>query len=129
MAQNRLADTSKTETILLSEVHAGDLLLSNDGGADLYVFSVKTLAGNRIVEVFREGQSSIYTLRADYEVQVRAEFPCDCHGSGAYAWGAVENGKPAKVGPHFACREKGYQTRSDVIRNITYWNKYARISA
>ena len=126
--QNRTANTALTETIPLSEVHAGDLLLSNDGGADLYVASIKTSGGNKIVTVWRDGSENTYTLRADYEVEVRSEFPCDCRGSGVYAWGGSVNGRPVKTGPHFACAEKGWQSRSDVIRNITYWNKYARIA-
>lgn len=126
--KRRVADTTKTEMVTLSEVHAGDLLLSNDGGADLYVDRIKTSGGNKIVTVYRDGTENTYTLRADYEVEVRSEFPCECRGSGTYSWGGTVNGVPVKTGPHFACAEKGFQDRTDVIRNITYWNKYARIA-
>lgn len=129
----REARTSITETIPLSEVHAGDLLVprgSGMGGGDFYVAKVsrRTSEGKVTLEIYRDGKAETWTVPQDRDATVRSEFPCDCRGSGVYSWGGSVNGKPLKTGPHFACAEKGYQSRSDVIRNITYWNKYARIS-
>lgn len=49
--------------------------------------------------------------------------PCyKCNGSGVYCWGTVTNGVPAKRGPCFACKGKGFQTSDDERRNSYYWD-------
>lgn len=118
---------SAVETISITELHAGDELISSDGNGSLYVHKVRRSGDSVKVEVFRDGAHE-YTLPATRTVSVSVERPCDCGGSGIYHWGGSVNGRPRNSGTHFACAGKGYQTRADVIRNITYWNKYARIS-
>lgn len=127
MSQRRAAITSRTETVPVTEIHSGDLLVATDGDSDLYVHAVKRSGSVVSVTVWRDGER-VWDLPTERLVTVRTEFPCDCGGSGVYRWGGTENGKTAKEGPHYACAEKGWQSRSDVIRNSTYWNKYARIS-
>jgi DnaJ-class molecular chaperone len=43
-----------------------------------------------------------------------------CRGSGRYAWGAVINGQPSKIGPCHSCRGTGQQSRRDIRRNVAY---------
>lgn len=126
--RSRPADTQLTVQLEVRELHACDSLIATDGGAELYVARVKKLgAGIFELEVWRDG-SKLYMLGGAKVVTARAEFSCDCGGSGIYYWGGSVNGRPARSGTHFACAGKGYQDRSDTIRNSTYWNKYARIS-
>jgi hypothetical protein len=118
-----------TETITASDLHAGDSLVGKDGMTQYYVHSAKKRAGTVTVEVYSDGGGRTWELPAERPVTVVTQRPCtDCGGTGVYKWGTITNGVPANSGEHFACRGKGYQDRSDVIRNITYWNKYARIA-
>lgn len=43
-----------------------------------------------------------------------------CRGTGLYAWGTVNNGRPSKIGPCHACRGTGKQTVSDIARNKAF---------
>lgn len=112
----------------VDNVHAHDVLLGRKGERFL-VDSVTRMGLRRKVEwldlnTLTRGE---HTLDMTYLVRVQAEHECDCNGTGVYSWGGSVNGVPVNTGEHFACHGKGYQTRADVIRNQTYWNKYARV--
>ena len=51
-----------------------------------------------------------------------------CKGTGAYAWGAVVNGRPSHTGTCFSCRGTGRQDARQIRTNHTYnRHKIARI--
>lgn len=113
-------------------LHAGDVLVK--GHREWYVEDV----GRRGTQVALEVRSqdfdeppTHYLLDQAYLVTVKAEHDCQCAGSGLYySGGAIVNGVyTGNTGPCFGCHGKGWQNRKDVIRNHTYWAKYARIGA
>jgi hypothetical protein len=124
----RNARTELTSTIAASEVHSGDTIVGKDGN-HLHVDRAWSKNGTATIRIDHNGRD--WTVPADREVTVLTEHECDCNGTGHFRFGGVvENGVyKGGQGEHFACHGKGYQTRQDVIRCITYWNKYARISA
>lgn len=121
----RPARTALTEQATASDLHAHDLLVGTTPGTTYWVESVKR-RGAQVTITLVDGTT--YTVDAARPVTVLAERACDCGGRGTYSWGGSVNGVPAHTGTHFACNGKGWQSRQDVIRNATYWNKYARIS-
>jgi hypothetical protein len=116
--------TARTVVVTASDLHAHDVLMGTEPGTTFRVDTVQR-RGTKVLVTLWGGRA--YALDAERPVTVQAEHPCDCGGTGIYAWGGSVNGVPAHVGEHFACHGKGYQDRQDVIRNATYWNKYARI--
>jgi len=44
-----------------------------------------------------------------------------CNSTGIYTWGPVINGKPSHQNKCFACNGKGTQTRTDLVRQYTYY--------
>ena len=124
----RIANTTETVRIPASDLHAADLLVLKTGEA-VHVSKVKRM-GATVKVTYAAGYQDIrkHVVDADYQVTVHTERECDCDGSGRWTWGGTVNGVPVHEGVHFACDGKGYQDRQDLIRNLTYWNKYARIT-
>lgn len=115
----------------VSSVHAYDVIVK---GERRWHVAERTFRAGMVVLVTQEDgcdYSKPWTLDCAYLVTVLVEHDCQCAGSGLYySGGGVENGVyTGKTGPCFGCHGKGWQSRADVIRNQTYWNKYARISA
>jgi len=124
----RKANTRLVLDTTIDNVHAHDVLLGRKG--ERFLVDSKTRKGLRVkvewlnLDTLTRGE---HTLDQTHLVRVQAEHECDCNGTGRYSWGGSVNGVPVHTGEHFACHGKGYQTRADVIRNQTYWNKYARV--
>jgi hypothetical protein len=123
----RKANEDARTQITARDLHAHDYLVLRAGGSTV-VEEIRNAAGRTLVKAY---DWAPYAVDSDYPVTVHTEHACDCHGSGIFrGGGVVENGVyKGYEGPHFACGGKGWQDRQDVIRNITYWNKYARIYA
>lgn len=122
----RQHDESKRETIAARELHAGDQIVCHDGT----IVDVRKAftRGERVRVELWGGQA--YPLAPDRPVTVLTEHSCQCNGSGVFrGGGVVENGVyKGFQGQCFGCAGKGWQNRQDVIRNATYWAKYARIA-
>jgi hypothetical protein len=123
----RTANETKHAEISADCLHAHDVILCNDG-TTLRVESANKRSG-RVTLLTWEGAR--YVVDATRLVKVQVEHGCDCSGRGTFrGGGVVENGVyKGMEGVHYACHGKGWQDRADTIRNSTYWNKYARISA
>lgn len=108
-----------------SQLHAADEIVCHDGSR-LHLRKVFTRSGRIVVE---SSQRDSWTIEPTRKVRVMAELSCECSGTGRYRGaGYVENGVFKGVeGQHYACGGKGWQSRGDAIRNLTYWNKYARV--
>lgn len=122
----RKASTVTLE-ITADNLHVHDTLVCKDG-AEVMVWErpIKRSGKVRI-----DTQIGRYEVPQTHLITVRLEHNCGCDGSGIFrGGGVVENGVyKGYEGACYGCAGKGYQTRSDVIRNATYWAKYARISA
>lgn len=124
----RKANTSLVLDTTIDNVHEHDVLLGKRG--ERMVITQRQRKGLRVfvqwmdLNTLTQGE---HTLDQSYLVRVQAEHECDCGGTGTFVQGPIVNGVPTRTGEHYACHGKGYQTRADVIRNITYWNKYARV--
>ncbi len=120
----RKAITERYFEVTADAIHAGDILLHRLERNVTHVFRVTRRAGRvTIATPLRD----TYTVDATRVVRVQAEQPCRCGGTGVWSWGGTVNGEPVKTGVDFHCQGKGYQNRSDVIRNITYMEKYQKI--
>lgn len=127
---SRKANTSLVLDVTVDQVHECDVLVGRGGNDVLfYVEAYKRMNLRRQVTTVNldTRERSTYTMDMNHLVRVRAEHECDCNGSGVYIWGPIVNGTPTHAGEHFACHGKGYQDRSDVIRNRVYWDRYARV--
>lgn len=125
MARN--ADTSRTSEVTWKDLHDGDIIIDR-ANERWHVHKVTRRNLDVQITVMRDGEVRGFTGDMRRIVVVQNEHECDCNGSGMYVRG-FENDRPVGAGTCFRCRGKGYQTRADVIRNITYWNKYARVGA
>ena len=122
----RKANENLTLPLTAQKLHANDAIVCKDNSI-LHVRKVRTLGASTKIE---DWSDRTWTVSPDREITVRAEQNCTCNGSGVFRGGGmVENGVyKGFEGTCFGCRGKGWQDRADVIRNETYWSKYARIS-
>ena len=133
----RKADTSKVLPTSARNVHEDDVLIGTDGLRYRVTGVQRTLWLRYLVvqPIMPDGtyvQDHLrYTVDVDRDVQVQMEHECTCDGSGIYyiSGGTVNGVFVGQTGKCFGCHGKGWQDRSDVIRNRTYWSKYARVGA
>lgn len=125
-------ETSSTLTLTAGEVLEHDLIVGKDG-TDWFVTSTSRrvpIRGNVALIVVGAENRRMAVVKADDEMlTLRAEHACQCSGTGIFRGGGViENGVyKGYEGACYGCHGKGWQDRTDVIRNRVYWNKYARI--
>lgn len=131
----RKANTLLSLPTTAASVHEDDVLIGTDGLNYRVTGVQRTLWLRYLVvqPIMPDGtyvQTHLrYCVDVDKDVSVQMEHECTCDGSGVhYGRGHVENGKfMGTTGVCFGCHGKGWQDRTDVIRNRTYWSKYARV--
>lgn len=127
----RKADTSVRLDCTIDQVHVRDVLLGRSQGERFLVEDYKRVNLRRTVTTMELTTlvTRTYTLDMNHLVRVQVEHECECHGTGLWSWGGSVNGVPVNTGTHFRCGGKGWQSRTDVLRNYNYDNFGSRYTA